>query len=172
MAEPFLSEIRMASFNFAPKGWALANGQFLPINQNQALFALLGTTFGGNGQTTFALPNFQGRVPIHVGNGFLLGQNGGQESHTLSIGELPQHTHVVQALDTGNADSNVSTPANNWFSNSKPSNLYSDQINRNLIPINPQAVTPVGGSQAHTNMQPFLVITFIVALQGIFPSPN
>ncbi|OJV14651.1 MAG: phage tail protein [Dyadobacter sp. 50-39] len=172
MAEPFLSEIRLASFNFAPKGWALANGQFLPINQNQALFALLGTTFGGNGQTTFALPDFRGKVPLHVGNGFNLGQAGGEVAHTLNINEMPQHTHVLQAIDNGSANSNVTDPTGNSFSNSQPSNLYSNAINNNLLSLRPGTVTSVGGSQPHNNMQPYLVINFIIALQGIFPSQN
>ena len=172
MAEPFLSEIRLASFNFAPKGWALANGQFLPINQNQALFALLGTTFGGNGQTTFALPDFRGKVPLHPGDGFTLGQAGGETAHTLSINEMPQHTHVLQAIDTGSAGSNVTDPTGNSLSNSQPSNLYSNAINNNLLSLRPGTVTSVGGSQPHNNMQPYLVISFIIALQGIFPSQN
>src|SRR4051794_13002372 len=100
MAEPFLSEIRLMSFNFPPKGWALTNGQTLPINQNQALFSLLGTTFGGNGQTTFGLPNFQGRTPIHVGNGHTLGEAGGEQQHTLTSSEMPQHFHVAQGTST------------------------------------------------------------------------
>ncbi|MCE7059429.1 phage tail protein [Dyadobacter sp. CY343] len=172
MAEPFLSEIRMVSFNFPPKGWANASGQFLPINQNQALFALLGTTYGGNGQTTFALPNFQGKVPIHVGNGFNLGQTGGEISHTLTPNELPQHSHLLQARDTGDASNNVIDPTGNSFSNSQPSNLYSNAINDNLLSLRPGTVSSVGGSQPHNNMQPYSVLNFVIALQGIFPSQN
>ncbi|MCF2488582.1 phage tail protein [Dyadobacter sp. CY347] len=172
MAEPFLSEIRMVTFNFPPKGWAFASGQLLPINQNQALFALLGTTFGGNGQTTFALPNFQGKVPIHVGNGFTLGQTGGEINHTITQQELPQHSHQLQALDTGDAGSNTINPTGNSFSNSQPSNLYSNAVNDNLLALRPGTVTFTGGSQAHNNMQPYSVITFVIALQGIFPSQN
>jgi len=168
MAEPFLSEIRMVSFNFAPKGWALANGQFLPINQNQALFALLGTTYGGNGQTNFALPDFRGRVPVHFGNGYNLGQRGGQEAHTITMSELPQHNHFVAAIDSGPSNSN--DPSGAYLANTLPNNFYS------TVPgsagLNPATVSNVGGSQAHNNLQPFMVINFCIALQGIFPSQN
>jgi microcystin-dependent protein len=166
MAEPFLSEIRIMSFNFAPKGWALCNGQFLPINQNQALFSLLGTTFGGDGRVNFALPDQRGRVPIHVGDGHTLGERGGEQAHTLSISELPTHTHfdnVSSIAVNGNAN-----PANRFLGGGN--NAYAAP--QNLTLLNPQTVTTVGGSQAHLNMQPFLALTFCIALQGIFPSPN
>jgi microcystin-dependent protein len=166
MAEPFLSEIRMMSFVFAPKGWALCNGQLLPINQNQALFSLLGTTFGGDGRVNFALPDLRGRVPMHVGSGHTLGERGGEQAHTLSIAELPTHTHVLQASSTAG---NVPVTANNILATS-PSNVYSAPTN--LVSLNSGTVTNVGGSQAHLNMQPFLTISFCIALQGIFPSPN
>lgn len=169
MAEPFLSEIRLMSFVFAPKGWALSNGQLLPINQNQALFSLLGTTFGGDGRVNFALPDYRGRAPIHVGSGHTLGERGGEQAHTLSISELPTHTHVLNARDTGSSDANVNVPAGNLFSNSKPNNLYQNTTS-GLTPT--AGVSNVGGSQAHLNMQPFLTISFCIALQGIFPSPN
>src|SRR5215213_8016475 len=110
MAEPFLSEIRLMSFNFAPKGWALCNGQLLPINQNQALFSLLGTTYGGDGRVNFALPDLRGKVPIHVGSGFTLGEKGGEQAHTLSIAELPTHTHVAEATSIS---ATAATPASN-----------------------------------------------------------
>ncbi len=165
MAEPFLSEIRVFSFNFAPKGWALCNGQLLPINQNQALFSLLGTTYGGNGQTTFALPNLQGKVPIHVGSGFTLGQTGGEQAHTVSINEMPMHTHVANAASVngtvGLPLGNLPGPYANGYST--PTALTS---------LAPATVTNVGGSQPHQNMQPFLTLNFSIALQGIFPSPN
>jgi len=166
MAEPFLSEIRIMSFNFAPKGWAQCNGQFLPINQNQALFSLLGTTYGGNGQTTFALPNLQGRVPIHVGSGHTLGESAGEQNHTVSISELPTHNHLVRAstLDTGGNDN----PTNRSLGSA--ANVYHTPAS--LQPINPGTIGNAGGSQAHQNMQPFLTLTFCIALQGIFPSPN
>ncbi|MET7258202.1 phage tail protein [Dyadobacter jiangsuensis] len=169
MAEPFLSEIRMVSFNFPPKGWALANGQLLPINQNQALFALLGTTYGGNGQTNFALPDFRGRVPIHFGNGYNLGQKGGQEAHTINMSEMPAHNHFVNAIDSGPA--NLNDPTGAFLANSLPNNIYSTVPN-SLSPIAAATISNVGGSQAHTNLQPFLVISFCIALQGIFPSQN
>jgi microcystin-dependent protein len=166
MAEPFLAEIRIVSFVFAPKGWALANGQFMPINQNQALFSLLGTTYGGNGQTTFALPDLRGRVPMHVGNGHILGEKGGEQAHTLTINELPAHTHVAQA-STNNASDQ--TAAGNVLG-VVPGRLYTDVAN--LTTLSPSTITSVGGSQAHLNMQPFLTVSYCIALQGIFPSQN
>ena len=168
MAEPFLAEIRLMSFIFAPKGWALCNGQLLPINQNQALFSLLGTTFGGNGQTTFALPDLRGRVPIHVGGGHTLGENGGEQAHTVSIAELPEHTHLLQARATPATDS---TPTSSLvLAESTPQGLYAGATN--LAVMAADAVTNTGGSQAHLNMQPFLTLSFCIALQGIFPSPT
>jgi microcystin-dependent protein len=165
MAEPFLSEVRIFSFNYAPRGWAFCNGQFLPINQNQALFSLLGTTFGGNGQTTFALPNFQGCVPIHVGAGHTLGEKAGSESVTLSIQQMTQHFHVMQASNT---NANVLDPQNAVLG--AVNNEYGAPAN--LTTLNPLSVTNTGGSQPHTNMQPYLALNFCIALQGIFPSPN
>lgn len=166
MAEPFLAEIRLMSFDFAPKGWALCNGQLLPINQNQALFSLLGTTFGGDGRVNFALPELRGRVPIHVGSGHTLGERGGEQAHTLSIAELPTHTHVVKA--SSSATGGVSAPSNNYLSGAN--NAYSG--GGSLTSLHPGTVTNVGGSQAHLNMQPFLTLSFCIALQGIFPSPT
>lgn len=173
MAEPFLSEIRIMSFVFAPKGWALCNGQLLPINQNQALFSLLGTTFGGDGRVNFALPDLRGRTPIHVGSGHTLGERGGEQAHTLSIAELPTHTHVFNGSSAG-ASTNV--PTNNLLargqaSNGNPINYY-DTASTNLAALNAGSITNTGGSQAHLNMQPFLTLSFCIALQGIFPSPN
>ena|SRR5690348_3486100 len=164
MAEPFLSEIRLMSFNFAPKGWALCNGQTLPINQNQALFSLLGTTYGGNGQTTFALPNLQGRVPVHEGTGFTLGERGGEGAHTITQQEFPQHNHFVSVV---NSNASVG-PTGNYFA--AANNAYHQApANTNLAP---SSITNTGGSQPHENMQPYLAVTFAIALQGIFPSPN
>ena len=165
MAEPFMSEIRIMSFVYAPRGWALCNGQFLPINQNQALFSLLGTTFGGNGQTTFALPDLRGRVPIHVGSGHTLGERGGEPAHTLSMAELPTHMHVLNATSTTGTQA---IPAGNLLAPTA-SQMY--HAADNLVAMAPEAVTNVGGSQAHLNMQPFLTLSFCIALQGIFPSP-
>lgn len=168
MAEPFLTEIRIMSFGYAPRGWALCNGQILSINQNQAVFALLGTTYGGNGQTTFALPNLQGRVPIHVGSGHTLGEGGGEQAHTLSISELPQHTHAANATSVA---ATAGAPSNTlMLSQAQGANLYGAAAN--LQPMAPNATTPLGGSQTHQNMQPFLTLSFCIALQGIFPSRN
>jgi len=167
MAEPFLSEIRIMSFVFAPKGWALCDGQLLPINQNQPLFALLGTTFGGNGQTTFALPDLRSRAPIHVGSGHTLWEKGGEQAHTLSIAELPTHTHVLNGTST---NGNSQIPAGNLLAPT-PSQAYHAADNA-LQAFNPAEVGNIGGSQAHLNMQPFLVLSFCIALQGIFPSAN
>ena len=165
MAEPFLSEIRIMSFVFAPKGWALCNGQLLPINQNQGLFSLLGTTFGGDGRVNFGLPDLQGRVPIHVGSGHTLGERGGEQAHTVSIAELPTHTHILQGSGTA---AGTNSPSNAVLAASTA--VY--HTPSTLISLNPGSVTNVGGSQAHLNMQPFLTLSFCIALQGIFPSPN
>jgi len=166
MGTPFLGEIKLISWNFAPKGWALCNGQFLPIAQNQALFSLLGTMYGGNGQTTFALPDFRGRAPIHVGQGFTQGQGGGQEAHTVTQSEMPAHNHFVTA---SSALPNQPFPVGNF--------LCANNVNEygaltSLATMDPQAVTNVGGSQPHNNLQPYLVLNFVIALIGVFPSRN
>ncbi|MBL9156132.1 MAG: phage tail protein [Verrucomicrobiales bacterium] len=165
MAEPFLSEVRLMSFVFAPKGWALCNGQLLPINQNQGLFSLLGTTFGGDGRVNFGLPDLRGRTPIHVGGSHTLGERGGEQAHTLSIAELPQHTHLVR----GNSNP-ATTPVPTNSVPAQASNLYGPGANP--VALGASTVTNAGGSQAHQNMQPFLTLSFCIALQGIFPSPN
>ena len=170
MAEPFMAEIRMVSFNFAPKGWALCNGQLMPINQNQALFSLLGTTYGGDGRTTFALPDLQGRSPIHRGSGFTEGEKGGEAAHTLSISEMSAHLHTLNGNTTSSG--NVNTPANAFLANSAPAEVYNSVGNTNLVALSPTTIANTGGSQPHVNMQPYLVIGFCIALQGIFPSPN
>lgn len=169
MSEPFLSEIKIVSFNFPPKGWALCNGQFLPINQNQALFALLGTTYGGNGQTTFALPNLRGRVPIHTGNGHTLGEAAGSTSVTVNIQQMPQHLHFMQASSSNGDSAFPSNPNPNVLAATNAP-IYSGP--NSLTTLSPAAVTSVGGSQPHNNMMPYLVLNFIIALQGIFPSRN
>ena len=167
MAEPFLSEIRLMSFVFAPKGWALCNGQLLPINQNQALFSLLGTTFGGDGRVNFALPDLRGRTPIHVGAGHTLGERGGEQAHTLSITEIPTHTH---ALSASNNNATTDMPATNVIMGQASIDMYRSPTN--LVALEPGSVSNTGGNQAHLNMQPFLALSFCIALQGIFPSPN
>jgi microcystin-dependent protein len=168
MSEPFLSEIKIMSFNFPPKGWALCNGQLLPINQNQALFSLLGTTYGGDGRTNFALPNLQGRVPNHVGNGHILGEQGGEQNHTLQISELPTHVHSPLA---SSLDGDVPTATSNLLAGTATAQLYSSSPT-NLTPLFPGTIANAGGSQPHENMQPYLVLNFCIALQGIFPSQN
>ena len=162
MSEPFLGELKLMSFNFAPKAWAQCNGQLLPINQNQALFALLGTMYGGNGQTTFALPDLRGRVPVHRGT-LTQGQRLGEESHTLNSGEMAAHNHNVAASSQNGdqADPKILAGASNAYS--APSNLTT---------IAPGTVSNVGGSQPHENRQPSLVLNWCIALQGIFPSRN
>jgi microcystin-dependent protein len=166
MAEPFLSEIRLFSFNYAPQGWALCNGQFLPINQNQALFSLLGTTYGGNGQTTFALPNLRGRVPIHFGDGHTLGEAAGSTSVTVNTQQMPAHLHGLQAS------------ANSQGTSSDPTNAFLAPVNGgygpagSLTTLEPSSVSSVGGNQPHNNMMPYLTLNFCIALQGIFPSRN
>jgi microcystin-dependent protein len=168
MAEPFLSEIRIMSFNFAPKGWALCNGQLLPINQNQALFSLLGTTFGGDGRVNFGLPDLRGQVPIHVGNGHTLGEKGGEQAHTLSISEIPTHVHTLNGTT---AAANTAIPGNALLAASAATDpIYGNPSS--LVAMDPSSLANVGGSQAHLNMQPFLTLNFSIALQGIFPSPN
>ncbi len=166
MSEPFLSEIRIVSFSFPPRGWALCNGQLLPINQNQALFSLLGTTFGGDGRVNFGLPNLQGRVPIHVGNGHVLGERAGTETVTLNQTQLPQHIHSATATAAGGT---TATPTNNLLASYL--NGYAPTTGANTT-LAPGSITSVGGSQAHENRQPYLTINFCIALQGIFPSPN
>lgn len=165
MSTPFLSEIKLVSFGFAPRGWAQCNGQLLPILQNQALFSLLGTTFGGNGQTNFALPDFRGRVPIHVGNTHVLGERAGEEAHTVSASEMPQHVHFMSATS---APASQNTPLNAVLGS--VNNGYTAAAN--LTALAAGSLTSVGGSQAHTNLQPYLTLNFCIALQGIFPSPT
>src|SRR5215218_1466810 len=147
MSDPFLGEIKIVPWNYNIKGWAMCNGQFLPINQNQALFSLLGTMYGGNGQTTFALPDFRGKIPMHVGSGHTQGETAGQYAHTVTISEMPQHIHFMNVTNN-------------------------DGSATGLVAMNPGSIGNVGGSQPHTNVQPYLVLNFIIALQGIFPSRN
>lgn len=165
MSTPFMGEVKIVSFGFAPKGWALCNGQTLPINQNQALFSLLGTMYGGNGQTTFGLPNLQGRTPVHIGQGIIQGQSAGEQAHTLTIPEMAGHNH----LPVGNSGAATTPTAtgNLWANGNNPA--YSATAN---AAMDPACISGVGGSQAHDNMSPYLVLNFVIALQGIFPSRN
>jgi microcystin-dependent protein len=165
VSNPFLSEIRLMSFVFAPKGWALCNGQLLPINQNQPLFSLLGTTYGGDGRVNFALPDLRSRVPIHMGSGHTLGERGGEQAHTLSISEIPTHVHTAFGT-TDNAT--AAPPTANLLATA--ANLYTGAAN--FTSLDPSTISNAGGSQAHLNMQPFLTLSFCIALQGIFPSQN
>jgi len=165
MAEPFLSEIRIMSFNFPPKGWALCNGQLLPINQNQALFSLLGTTYGGDGRVNFGLPDLRGLAQIHMGDGHTLGEKAGSESVTISQQTLPMHIHFLQ----GSTNLAAQDIVDNGIPGKLQSTMYSSSVS-NLATFDPSSVTNVGGNQPHMNMQPFLVLSFCIALQGIFPS--
>lgn len=167
MSEPFLAEIKIMAFSFAPKGWALCNGQILPINQNQALFSLLGTTYGGNGQTTFALPDLRGRTPVHTGPTVTLGQKAGEENHTVINSEMPAHNHPVSASST---QSDAPVPAGNLLG-ADTTSIYAP-ADANLVALVPGTISTAGGSQPHNNMQPYLTLNFCIALQGIFPSRN
>ena len=167
--DPFLSELRIMSFNFPPKGWAFCNGQLLPINQNQALFSLLGTTYGGDGRTTFGLPDLRGRVPIHVGSGYTLGERDGEQAHTLVISEMPAHTHQAQG---NSAAADTSDPTNGFLAQPSAAggSVYSN--GNPSVAMSPAAIGTAGGSQPHQNLQPYLALNFCIALQGIFPSQN
>jgi microcystin-dependent protein len=166
MGTPFMGEIKIISWNFAPQGWAFCNGQFLPINQNQALFSILGTTYGGNGQTTFALPDLRGRAPLHRGSQNTLGTKAGQEAHTLTQSEMPAHTHIAQA---STQIGTVLTASGNVLGKRTAEPYHAPTT---LGIMQPDTISNVGQSQPHNNMQPYLVLNYIIALQGIFPSHN
>lgn len=166
MSDPFLAEIRVVSFAFAPKGWALCDGRLLPINQNQALFSLLGTAYGGDGRTTFALPDLRGRAPAHVGS-ITLGERGGEETQSLTEAQLPAHTHVLGASSQRGS---LDDPAGAVWAGPAAGNLYSAEEPDTTM--QPESVTPFGNGQPHENMQPYLVLNFVIAIQGIFPSRN
>ena len=166
MSEPFLAEIRMVGFNFAPRGWAFCDGQILPINQNQSLYSLLGTTYGGDGRTSFGLPDLQGRTPIHVSTSHREGQKGGAETVSLSTAEIPQHDHTAQA---SSAVADAPVAAGHILADS-PSQLYADP--GNLVELRSGTIANAGGGQAHENMQPWLAVNFCIALRGLFPSRN
>jgi microcystin-dependent protein len=167
MSEPFLAEIRIVGFNFAPRGWAFCDGQLLPINQNQSLYSLLGTTYGGDGRTSFALPELRGRTPIHVGNSHLQGQRGGEEVHTLTTNEIPTHNH---SLRIKNEEGGSTLADGNSLTNSKFETRYTSVAGNEQM--NTASISNAGAVQAHDNMQPTLVLNFCIALQGLFPSRN
>jgi microcystin-dependent protein len=164
VSEPFIGEVKIISWNFPPKGWAFCNGQLLPINQNQALFSILGTTYGGDGMRTFGLPNLQGRIPMHVGNGIVLGEMGGETTHTLNISEMPAHAHAGSGNTAGNR---VGLAGSYWAGNNVSSFASGGSSNSTM---HPSGIGATGGNQPHENMPPYLVLNFIIALQGIFPS--
>lgn len=165
MSEPFIAEIKIVSFGFAPKGWALCNGQILQINQNQALFSLVGTTYGGNGVTTFALPNLQGRTPLHTSNTVALGQSAGEENHTLNTSEIPAHPHFANGV---NAAGDAPAPTGTMLA-AEATAMYAPPAG-NLVNLAAGTIAPAGASQPHNNMMPFLTLNFCIALVGIFPS--
>jgi microcystin-dependent protein len=167
MSEPFLAEIRIVGFNFAPRGWAFCDGQILPINQNQSLYSLLGTTYGGDGRTTFALPDLRGRVPIHVGEGYREGQKGGSETVALTREQMPNHSHEAKASSD---PASTPVPTGNVLASSAPGEFYHRASD--LVPLERGTIGTVGGGQGHNNMQPFLALNFCIALQGLFPSRN
>lgn len=167
MAQPYVGEIRMFAGNFAPAGWMFCEGQLLPISENETLFQLIGTTYGGDGQSTFALPDLRGRIPIHQGNGFILAETGGAEEITLTVNQIPAHSHALLA---STSVANASSPPGSVLAQSTAADLYiEDSASVNLSAL---SVTSVGGSQPHTNFQPYLCVDFIISLFGIFPSPT
>jgi microcystin-dependent protein len=169
MAQPYVGEIRMFAGNFAPAGWMFCSGQTLPISENEVLFQLIGTTYGGDGESTFQLPDLQGRIPIHQGNGFILAEIGGVEEVTLTTQQIPQHNHAF--LGTGNQAS-TNSPANNTFAQSTGATVFPYGTDQPLTTLHPSSIAPAGGSQPHTNFQPYLCVNFIISLFGIFPSPT
>lgn len=167
MAQPYVGEIRLFAGNFAPAGWMFCEGQLLPISENETLFQLIGTTYGGDGQSTFALPDLRGRIPIHQGNGFILAETGGAEEITLTVNQIAAHSHPLLASAATATDPN---PANNVSATTTQMEIYyADAPDSNMAP---QSISPVGGSQPHTNFQPYLCVDFIISLFGIFPSPT
>lgn len=166
MAQPYVGEIRMFAGNFAPAGWMFCEGQLLPISENETLFQLIGTTYGGDGQSTFALPDLRGRIPIHQGNGFILAENGGAEEITLTVSQIPAHSHPLLASTQGASQRN---PQNQVLAQALSQIYIQDTPGVNMAA---QSISPVGGSQPHTNFQPYLCVDFIISLFGIFPSPT
>lgn len=168
MAQPYVGEIRMFAGNFAPAGWQFCEGQLIPISEHETLFQLIGTTYGGDGQSTFALPDLRGRIPIHQGNGFILAETGGAEEITLTINQIPAHHHPM--LGSANAATS-SLPTNNVFATTSGFDIYFDN-SESSSSLSTAAISPVGGSQPHTNFQPYLCVDFIISMFGIFPSPT
>lgn len=169
MAQPYVGEIRMFAGNFAPAGWMFCEGQLLPISENETLFQLIGTTYGGDGQSTFALPDLRGRLPLHQGNGFILAETGGTEEVTLTANQIPAHAHAL--LGTGNI-ATTNSPTNNTFAGSTGATIFPYGTDQPLTTLHPTTIGTVGGSQPHTNFQPYLCVSFIISLFGIFPSPT
>lgn len=167
MAQPYVGEIRMFAGNFAPAGWMFCEGQLLPISENETLFQLIGTTYGGDGQSTFALPDLRGRIPLHQGNGFILAETGGAEEITLTVQQIPAHSHPLLCA---NAVANDPNSTNNVLGESSAISLY--QSGNVAAAMAPQSISPVGGSQPHTNFQPYLCIDFIISLFGLYPQPT
>jgi len=175
MGQPYVGEVRMFAGNFAPAGWMTCDGQILPISEYDTLFNLIGTTYGGDGQSTFQLPNLAGKVPLHMGNGgtgttYVQGQAGGVSSVTLTTNQIPQHTHPIVA-DANNATTTQQSPQNDYYGNTSPNHTYSTIV-ANVHPMMAGTLIAQGGSQPHDNMQPYQALTFIISLFGIYPSPN
>jgi len=176
MSDFYLAEIRMFAGNFAPRNWALCNGQLLPISQNTALFSLLGTYYGGNGQTNFALPDLRGRAPMHWGNGpgltsRVLGELSGENTVTLLTTEMPAHTHTISGATIPSSTPGATPASNTLFTNSSPNGVYAAAVGTPVL-LAPQSISTAGGSQPHNNTQPYQAVTFIIAMQGIFPARN
>lgn len=167
MAQPYVGEIRIFAGNFAPAGWMFCEGQLLPISENETLFQLIGTTYGGDGESTFALPDLRGRLPLHQGNGFILAETGGAEEITLTVNQIAAHSHPLLASTN---IATQTTPTNNVLAQSSSADLYIEDTSN--VNLSPAAITAVGGSQPHTNFQPYLCVNFIISLFGIFPSPT
>jgi microcystin-dependent protein len=169
MAQPYVGEIRMFAGNFAPAGWMFCEGQLLPISENETLFQLIGTTYGGDGQSTFALPDLRGRIPIHQGNGFILAETGGAEEITLTVQQIPAHTHPMLA---GNVVGSAANPQGAVLAESSAVSMYQSAAPADAATMATQSIDPVGGTQPHTNFAPYLCVDFIISLFGIFPSPT
>ena len=169
MAQPYVGEIQMFAGNFAPAGWMFCEGQLLPISEYETLFNLIGTTYGGDGQYTFALPDLRGRIPVHQGNGFVLAETGGAEAITLTISQIPSHNHAFLGNDNPGS---ASTPIGNYLAKNGAIDSYTGDLSRGLTPLNQNIVNRVGGSQPHNNFQPYLCVNFIISLFGIFPTPT